>query len=382
LAVRSPGNRLLVPHSPDHRVALGWFGPPEHGVTDMARRIAAAATDLGFAGPVVGELDAARVAELVDRLPAPVRLLHLHVSDWLIADATADPDRVIDGLAGAAAARGLALSVTLHDLPGPGDPPELGARRAATYRRLVDAAAGVAVCSEHERSLLHERVAPGRAVTVIPLPIDPLAAHPSPPAGGDGGGGDGGEPTVAIFGFLYPGKGHRDVIEELAEFGPPVTVLAIGRPSARHPDLVDELAEAARARGLSFRCTGYVPEEQVLDRLRAPVIPVAPQTSISASGSINSWLTAGRRPLVRAGRYAAELGRRLPGSVQLYPPGALADAVRRAQAEPATTWLPAGLELGPTTPTVARRYLDWLTGLAERAHRPAGGSGTGPGSVA
>jgi hypothetical protein len=249
---------------------------------------------------VVGELDAARVAELVDRLPAPVRLLHLHVSDWLIADATADPDRVIDGLAGAAAARGLALSVTLHDLPGPGDPPELGARRAATYRRLVDAAAGVAVCSEHERSLLHERVAPGRAVTVIPLPIDPLAAHPSPPAGGDGGGGDGGEPTVAIFGFLYPGKGHRDVIEELAEFGPPVTVLAIGRPSARHPDLVDELAEAARARGLSFRCTGYVPEEQVLDRLRAPVIPVAPQTNISASGSINSWLTAGRRPLVRA----------------------------------------------------------------------------------
>ncbi len=370
-----------MPHSPDHRVALGWFGPPEHGVTDMARRIAAAATDLGFAGPVVGELDAARVAELVDRLPAPVRVLHLHVSDWLIADTAADPDRVIDGLAGAAAARGLALSVTLHDLPGPGDPPELGARRSATYRRLVDAAAGVAVCSEHERSLLHERVAPDRAVTVIPLPIDPrptgpLASRAAPPAGG------GGEPTVAIFGFLYPGKGHREVIEELAGLRPPITVLAIGRPSARHPDLVDELTEAARARGLSFRCTGYVPEEQVLDRLRAPVIPVAPQTTISASGSINSWLTAGRRPLVLAGRYAAELGRRLPGSVQLYPPGALAQAVRRAQAEPATTWLPTGIELGPTTPAVARRYLDWLTGLAGRAHRPAGGSGTGPGSVA
>lgn len=353
-----PGNRIRVPHSPDHHLALGWFGPPEHGVTGMARRIASAATDLGFTGPVVGEPDAARVAALVDRLPAPVRLLHLHVSDWLIADASAEPDRVIDELVAAAAARGVALSVTLHDLPGPGGPPELGARRATTYRRLVDAAAGVAVCSAHERALLHERVAPDRAVTVIPLPIDPRPAV---------GAGDpavaAGDPTVAVFGFLYPGKGHHEVIEELAGFRPPITVLAVGRPSARHPELVAELTEAAQARGISFRCTGYVPDEQVLDRLRAPVIPVAPQTHISASGSINAWLTAGRRPLVRTGRYAAELDHRMPGSVQLYPPGELAAAVRRALADPARTWLPPELQLGPTTPAVARGYLDWLTGL-------------------
>ena len=166
--------------------------------------------------------------------------------------------------------------------------------------------------------------------------------------------------TVGIFGYVYPGKGHREVLDELADCRPPVNVLAIGRPSDRHVDLIADLTRTATDRGMSFRCTGYVPDSDVLGQLRGALIPVAPHTHISASGSINSWIAAGRCPLVPAGRYATELAHRMPGAVRTYQPGSLRPAVEAAVEDPALTWLPPGLAVGPSTRTVAGRYLDWL----------------------
>jgi hypothetical protein len=224
------------------------------------------------------------------------------------------------------------------------------------------------VSSGHERALLldalaggagmdHRAAAPGAEATdvdVIPLPIDgaePAARRRSrtDPV-----------PTIGIFGYLYPGKGHREVLEELSGMRPTVTVVAIGRPSERHEDLLPELLSIAERGGIGFRCTGYVAETQVVTQLRDVRIPLAPHTHVSASGSINSWIAAGRRPLVPAGRYVDELDRRLPGSVCVYQPGDLRWAVERAIANPETTWLPAGFSAGPTTMQVASNYLEWL----------------------
>jgi hypothetical protein len=54
------------------------------------------------------------------------------------------------------------------------------------------------------------------------------------------------------------------------------------------------------------------------------------------------------------------LADRLPGSVCVYQPGELRQAVDRAIAHPESTWLPPGFRAGPTTVEVASRYLALL----------------------
>ena len=349
----------------DQAIALASCGPADHGITRVARQIAGAAAELGFGGTVVHEPDPACLGVLVDRLPPGVRLVHLHVNDWLFADGRTGADERIAALADRLRRRGVVLTVTLHDLPQVSDGPELYRRRANSYHAIVRQTGGVVVSSEHERALLAEALQHGvdervvcRAAApdahVIPLPVDSAPPDPRPRSRADIAS------TIGIFGYLYPGKGHREVLEELAGMRPAVTVLAIGQPSARHTELLPELRVVADNGGIGFRCTGWVADADVLQQLRDVLVPLAPHTHISASGSINSWIAAGRRPLVPAGRYVDELDRRLPGSVRVYQQGELRGAVERALAEPESTWLPMGFRAGPTTPEVASDYLAWL----------------------
>lgn len=349
----------------DEQIALGWCGPNEHGIPRVARQIADAAKHLGFAGTVVHERDPSRLNDLIDLLPTATRLLHLHVNDWLFADARSDADGAVTELIQRLDDRRIRLSVTLHDVPQLSDGHALYRRRCNTYRLIVKSALGVVVASEHERVLLREALSEDPEAVdqvpmgVIPLPIDPMVP-PDRAAERD----DPTPPTIGIFGYLYPGKGHREVLEELMGLDPPLAVVAVGRASDRHTELIDELTAVANRSGIDFHCTGYVPDADLPRTLRRVSIPLAPHTHISASGSINSWIAAGRRPLVPAGRYVAELEQRIPGAVWIYPPGELRRNVERAAAHPELTWLPTGLSVGPTTPMVAGRYLDWLRQLA------------------
>ncbi|MGS0684420.1 hypothetical protein ACVBEQ_04535 [Nakamurella sp. GG22] len=363
----------------DATIVMGWCGPEQHGITRFARQIASAAISLGFAGAVMHEAQPHRLIGLVDRLPGETRLLHLQLNDWLFADAGLDADAFIDQLADRLRSRRVALAVTVHDLPQASDGPTLYQRRCGTYRHLIASAVGVVVSSEHESLLLQEALGDtaaaatpeprphGTPLTVIPLPIDPLApfrptgtasTHLSDgtlrPEPGDPG------PTIGIFGYVYPGKGHREVVEEVMGIDPAPVVVAVGRAAARHAELLDELTCFAGRRGILFRCTGYVPDSDLQDMLREVTVPVAPHTHISASGSINSWLAAGRRPLVPAGRYVDELERRMPGALWIYQPGELRPNVERAIADPELTWLSKDVQVGPTTLVVAQRYLEWL----------------------
>ena len=293
---------------------------------------------------------------MVDRLPTSVRLLHLHLNDWLPASGDAPATAVIADLATRVHRRGLRLTATLHDIPQPADGAELYRRRCADYRSIIALTAGVVVSSDHERTLLRDAVGePELPVEVIPLPIDRLPVI-------EGQFLDTAPITVGMLGYLFPGKGHREVLAELA--GMPVTVLAIGRPSPGQEYLLGELTAAARAARVGFRCTGFVPDADLPARLRRVSVPVAAHTRISASGSINSWIAAGRRPLVPAGRYVTELDRRNPGSLRIYQPGDLRRAVESAIAEPDLTVLGPDVEVGPSTCEVARHYLTWLRRLA------------------
>lgn len=341
-------------------VVMAWCGPDDHGITLFGRRLYESAAALGFGGTDLVAASPVGLPALVDALPPGTRLLHLQVNDWLFADSTATAqDRLLD-LAARLRARGVAFSVTLHDLPHTGVSAALYARRAATYAALAAVADGIVVCSRHEATLLADAVraadptAAPPAVTVIPLPV---AAAPAPrrPLRRRSG-----TPTVGVFGFLYPGKGHVEVLEELRGIRPTVRLLAIGRASTGHEHLLADLGELARAYGLEFATTGYVPDADVDTLLRSVDVPIAPAAQVSASGSINSWMAAGRRPLALAGDYTREVAARQPGCVLLYEPGELRTRVLAALRDPSSTWLPPGTVAGPGPEVVARRYVDWL----------------------
>ncbi len=325
-------------------------GPPEHGVTSYAARMAQASAgcservDLPDPGPPV-DLDDRRVlVHFTDRLFGP--------------DAVSAARRLV-----VLTARAERLTVVLHDVPQASDgrPRE---QRSEGYLRVCAAADAVVVNSDHEALLLRalarcrgEAFAAdlGRRTHVVPLPVPrpPLdLPDPVPDA----------PPTVATLGFVYPGKGLEEVIDAAATLTPPPRVVNLGRASAGHDDVVAQLTRRAERCGVEWSTTGWLPDDALLARLRSVTVPVAAHRHLSASGSINSWLGAGRRPVVTRSRYAQELARRLPGALTLVDH--LAPAIARALTDPACTWLEPGASPGRGDQDVARALVQVAQGPA------------------
>ena len=76
---------------------------------------------------------------------------------------------------------------------------------------------------------------------------------------------------------------------------------------------------------------------------------------------MNTWVEAGRRPVVRRSPYVDELAARLPGVVT----GAddLSSAVAAALADPASTWLGDAVAVGPSWAAAAAAYADLVSEL-------------------
>jgi len=315
-------------------------GPAEHGVT-----AAALAQESALRAMAPGRVHLLRrdgrpaVADLRAAVRgAPPGPLLVHVTDRLFGTT---PEEAADVVVALAHER--PLVVTLHDLPQPSDGPRNAARRATAYRRMAQAAAAVVVASSHEERLLAACGA-DVACQVVPLPVPELRSAPAADASAP-------PRTVAVLGYLYPGKGHEAVVAALPALPDGVGLTAWGRPSDGHEDLVGALTAQARALGRPCTVTGYVADDDLPALLRSAVLPVAPHAHLSASGSINTWIGAGRRPLVPRSDYVAELQERSPGCVWVYDdlPAALAQAWR----DPAATWLPAGSAGSPTVADTA-----------------------------
>jgi glycosyltransferase involved in cell wall biosynthesis len=314
-------------------------GPREHGVTRFGLELVEALRDNGF--------------HTLAAEPSAQAGVHLQFTDRLFGGSPADAAAAIRAIVDATHRHGRRVTATLHDLPQPSDGAGFDRRRTA-YRDVADLLDGVVVSSDHERALLAEHDVRARRIAVIPLPFDhppfadpPVHRQPAGPA------------TVGIFGFLYPGKGHAEVIAALAGG---VEVLALGAPSAGHDDLVEQLAGQSAAAGTCFRVTGHLDDAAVAGALRGVTVPVAPHRHVSASGSLNSWISAGRRPLAPDNRYTREILARSPGTLLLYPDTAdgLRAALRDALADPATTWLAPGVVGAPSRAAAARQYADVL----------------------
>lgn len=300
------------------------------------------------------------------------RTVVVQVTDRVLAD---DPERAVDvwhRVTGPAAR----VTVVLHDLPQASD----GRWRAARTRLYATLAAhsdDVVVASEHERLLLaaalrHERPEAAGAVLarvhVIPLPVERSAAAAPDPGGA---GGQEAPATVVTLGYAYPGKGLEEVIDAAALAardprleGRAVEVRNLGRASDGHEDLVEQLGRRAAAVGVRWSTSGWVDDADLPGVLAAATVPVAAHRHLSASGSIATWLGAGRRPVVLRSRYAEELEARMPGALRLVAEEDLAGALAEALVDPSTTWLAPSVRLGPDAAEAGSRLGDLARGPA------------------
>lgn len=316
--------------------ALLLHDDDRHGVARFAREVAAeVATVLGR--------DTSVSESVWLGGDAPERV-HAQFTDRLWARSPEDAaERFV------ALARGRRVSVTLHDVPQPSDGHAFE-RRTAAYARIVDAAALVVVNSRHELALLEEVGLRPRSVAVIPLPV-PVSIHSRVDDRAL-------DPAVAVLGWIYPGKGHLEAIEAAATAGTGLAMRALGAPSPGHDADVEALVARGRELGVEVAVSGFLSDDELTAAAARVAVPVVAHQHFSASGSINSWVSAGRRPLVLRTRYTEEMDALRPGTLSLVDPDALAAAVARAHAEPASTFLDAGTSTRPHPADAAHAYLD------------------------
>ncbi|MBJ7289200.1 hypothetical protein [Williamsia sp.] len=312
-------------------------GPQRHGVV---RHAVASAAAIG--GPVV---TADAVGDLHAQAVPDAERIHIHFTDRLFGSTAA---RGADEFVSLTTSLNRPVSTTLHDVPQPSDGRAF-AMRVEAYRRVIDAVDGVVVSSDHERVLLADHT-DREDVDVIPLALD---RSPTP---------TGGRPpvrdVVGVLGFIYPGKGHAEIIDALGALEADLDLLALGAVADGHEDLITDLTTRAAGVNVRFETTGFVPDTALQATLRSVAVPVAFHRHLSASASINTWIEAGRRPLVPHNRYTAEIEANSPGALWLHGDSVddLRDAIARAAAEPELTWVADDVVVFPTSEQVGAMY--------------------------
>lgn len=329
-------------------VAYVVAGPERHGVVLHGLRLAQASP--GLASALV-RLPSSSLGQPIEGGPerwGSYERVMVQVTDRLFGVTPQDAAAYLSQVA-----RRTSLVACLHDLPHPAEGVDRCARRREAYREIAAAADVVVVASDHERMLLSQcgaHATPGADVAVIPLPLErvdgPHVPHDRQPRLDD----------IGVLGFLYPGKGIEDVIDAAATLrdrGRRVGVTNYGPVADGHRHYAEALKVRARRLGIDFTITGYLSVTDLTCALRSTTVPVAAHRHVSASGSIGTWLSSGRRPVVVDGGWSAELAARIPGSVTLTDD--LAGALGRAFDAPPTTWL-TDVSLGPSWAEAAVRH--------------------------
>ena len=295
-------------------------GPAGHGVTEYALGLAQAA-----GAEVIRE-------ETFGDAALPDGPVHVTFTDHLFGPSAG---QAVDALLHRLDGRD--FSVSLHDIPQPEEGSGRFARRADAYRRLHAAASLPVVNSNHEAQFFQ-----GAPVEVIRLPIPAVSSQFAPEAG-----------TVGVLGFVYPGKGHEDVVAALG--GTDWRVRFLGSVSAGHEAWAQELVGAAP----NVELTGWLSNEEMAHEMGRIAVPVCAHRHFSASGSLMTWLGAGRTVLTSDSAYTREIDAWLPGRITLVGPGEWRDAVaaftpevvdppRYGWSEVAAAWEDAWISAGLT----------------------------------
>ncbi|WP_410628007.1 hypothetical protein [Amycolatopsis sp. cmx-8-4] len=293
-------------------------GPPGHGVVRHARSVARLCASRGV-------LESAQEPDLT----------HAHFTDALFGSTI---EEAVRAYLNWAARTSHPLVVTMHDVPDPLGGSRRDRARSAGYAAVAAAGDAIVVSAEHEARKVALLTGKPLHHIDLPLPPEPLAASCATPAGVTS--------SLVVLGYVYPGKGHREAIDLAAAVGldrpgGPPAVIAAGAPSAGHRELADQLRRHAGLRRVPLTVTGDLSDSRFAAVARAAGVPLALNRTVSASGSLLSWLSCRRRPVTWTGPYSTEIDRRYPGNLLLGATWSeLTDHVRRALADPATTRLP------------------------------------------
>ncbi|GAA1171621.1 hypothetical protein CGLAUT_09695 [Corynebacterium glaucum] len=260
-------------------------GPDNHGVTAYALSLAQATG-----------ADVIREDTFTDQ-PLPDEPIHVTFTDHLFGST---PQEAVDKLLARVGER--ELSVSFHDIPQVEEGTDRFARRADAYRRLHARAQLTGTNSAHEAQFFDGDAA------VIHLPVPVIASAFDPEPG-----------TVGVLGFVYPGKGHEDLVAAL----PDKRLRFLGSVSAGHEKWAQELVRTAG----KVELTGWLDDAAMAREMGRIEVPVCAHRHFSASGSLMTWLGAGRNVLATDSDYTREIDAWLPGRITLVADGAWREAV-------------------------------------------------------
>jgi glycosyltransferase involved in cell wall biosynthesis len=186
------------------------------------------------------------------------------------------------------------------------------------------------VCSDEERRRLQDFV-PDARVQVIPHFVESRSLGTDAEAA-KAALGLAGRRVVTLLGYIHPRKGHMLLIDALPAIPPDVTLVFAGAAEADHLPYLEQLLARARSTGLAerVRVTGYLGDRELDTYLAASDLAVCPFSSVSASGSISTWIAAGTPILASDLPLIAEYNRLAPGAIRTFRPytaNALAQAV-------------------------------------------------------
>jgi glycosyltransferase involved in cell wall biosynthesis len=256
------------------------------------------------------------------------------------------------------------LLVTMHDVFTPEG--RWGRRlspAALGLRHLGHAAAYLVVHSEDEQGRLAGLV-PAARVRIVPHFVELRPALPERHAAraaldvAD-------RRVVTLLGTVTRRRGHRLVIDALAELPSDVTALFVGSVIEGRDHVAQELREHAAAIGVAdrVRFLGYLPEEQLEQVLVATDVALCPFRAMSASGALATWVSAGRPIVTSDLAPLREMDALAPGALHVFSPyqaGPLATCIRETLAlagERPDTRV-ASLADRLATPRIVDRYVE------------------------
>ena len=128
--------------------------------------------------------------------------------------------------------------------------------------------------------------------------------------------------VVTLLGFVYGRKGHRYAVDAVPYLPDDVVMVYAGGPVAGRSYVYDLAMSKAADLGLGdrFRITGYLSEEELETWIAATNLAILPFTDLSASGTLSSWISAGKPMLASDLPGVREYARRVPGALNFFGP--------------------------------------------------------------
>jgi glycosyltransferase involved in cell wall biosynthesis len=324
------------------------LGPEEHGVTRYGALLAAAARNAGELTvrecqvKLTGDdaRDRRSLADAARELSA-ADLVHVQYNNQLTGSIWGPGWKQVSNLWEFTRALRRPFVATLHDIYGApwhgrsvkgilGRIQHAITPHSIALRQLQRSARGLFVCSMEER----RRLSSDRGVTVIRMFVEARELSQSAEAARTALG-FGGRRVVTLLGYIHGRKGHRLLIEALAQLREDVVAVLAGGPVRQDTAIVNDLIALAERLGVAdrVRITGYLAEEELNSYLAATDLAVCPFKDVSASASLSTWISATRPLLASDLPLIAEYNALEPGSIRTFHPyssDALAAGIRDA----------------------------------------------------